>query len=407
MKAALLLALAPFAFASPAAAAGMDPSMRGMSMPMPAAKTGAKPTAKAAHPRKPRRRTKHAHPSALVSSDATHGMAAMRGMVTPAGSAGMAGMHHGQPAPGAASGQGMAAMSGMTMPAKGRPESSTPPSATAGGGQGKPGMAGMADMKGMNMSSGPTVPAAEEQVGHEPPPAPITDHAADRVFDPAAMAAARAELRHEHGGEAWSMVMLNLAEYQARTGGYRWEGEASFGGDINRVYLKSEGEGSGRLGVGAAEIQALYSRAFTPYFNLQAGVRQDIGPSPRRTYAAVGFEGLSPYLFEVSGTAFLSSHGELLGRLEGYEDFRITQRWILQPRAELNLAAQSVPETGIGAGLSNLELGLRLRYELKREFAPYVGISYDQKMGRTADFARLRGEGPGGASFVAGIRMWF
>jgi copper resistance protein B len=202
--------------------------------------------------------------------------------------------------------------------------------------------------------------------------------------------------------------MGNLLEYQARAGGgYRWDGEASFGGDINRLFLKSEGEGSGRGGIEAAEVQALYSRAISPYFNLQAGVRQDIDPTPARTYATVGFEGLAPYWFEVSGAVFVSTRGEVLGRLEGYYDQRLTQRLILQPRVELNLAAQNTRQIGIGSGVSNAELGLRLRYEITRQFAPYVGVSYDHKLGTTADYARARGEQPGGVTMILGVRRWF
>ena len=161
------------------------------------------------------------------------------------------------------------------------------------------------------------------------------------------------------------------------------------------------------MSVDSAEIQLLYSRAVSPYFSLQAGVRQDIKPTPERTYATIGFGGLAPYWFEVSGAAFLSTKGEVLGRLEGYEDFRITQRLILQPRAELNLSAQNVPELGIGGGVTNLELGLRLRYEITRQFAPYVGLSFDQKFGATADYARARGERAGVPSLVFGVRTWF
>ena len=157
----------------------------------------------------------------------------------------------------------------------------------------------------------------------------------------------------------------------------------------------------------SAEIQALYSRAIGPYFNLQAGIRHDFQPSPTRTYATVGFEGLAPGMFEVEGALFLSNKGDLLGRLEGYYDQRITQRFILQPRAEANFAAQDVPENRIGSGLSNIELGLRLRYEIKREFAPYIGVSWDRQVGDTARFARAAGENPSSTSFVAGIRVWF
>jgi copper resistance protein B len=215
-------------------------------------------------------------------------------------------------------------------------------------------------------------------------------------------------LRLEHGAVTYGKVMANLLEYQARSGGggYRWDGAASHGGDIDRFVVKSEGEGSRAGGLEAAELQGLYSRAVSPYFDLQAGVRQDFSPHAR-TYVTVGAEGLLPYWFDVQGAVFLSTRGEFLARAEGTYDIRLTQRLILQPRAELNFAAQDVRATRTGSGLSNAELGLRLRYEITREFAPYVGVSWDRKTGKTADFARARGEDVGGASFVAGVRTWF
>ncbi len=245
--------------------------------------------------------------------------------------------------------------------------------------------------------------------GNAPAPPPPEDHYADRQFPPEEMADARRQMIFEQGGQAFYQVMFNLAEYQAREGadGFRWDGEGWFGGDINRLVIKSEGSGAFGEGVEDAEIQALYSRAIGPYFNLQAGIRYDFKPNPSRTYATIGFEGLAPYWFEVEGALFLSDKGDVLGRLEGYYDQRITQRLILQPRAELNLAAQDVPENGIGSGLSDIELGLRLRYEIKRQFAPYVGLSWDRKLGDTADFARAAGEDPSSTSFVFGIRTWF
>ncbi|MFP5434424.1 MAG: copper resistance protein B, partial [Alphaproteobacteria bacterium] len=214
---------------------------------------------------------------------------------------------------------------------------------------------------------------------------------------------------HEQGGQAFYQVMFNLAEVQVRQGrdAYRWDGEAWFGGDINRLTIKSEGEGVFRQGVESAEVQALYSRAIGPYFNLQAGIRHDIQPSPSRTYATIGFEGLAPYWFEVEGAVFLSDKGDVLGRLEGYYDQRLTQRLVLQPRVEFNLAAQDVPQNRIGSGLVDAELGLRLRYEITRQFAPYVGVSYEAKTGRTADYARADGEDPTTTSLVAGVRIWF
>ena len=245
--------------------------------------------------------------------------------------------------------------------------------------------------------------------GNAPAPAPPEPNYADRVWGGEAMAGARDTLRREHGGGTFSQIMFNLAEYQVRAGrdGFRWDGEGWFGGDINRLVVKSEGAGGFGEGIDHAEIQALYSRAIGPYFDLRAGVRQDFKPHPSRTYATIGIEGLAPYWFEVEGALFLSDKGDLLARFGASYDQRITQRLILQPRAEFNLAAQAVPENGIGSGLSDIELGLRLRYEVAREFAPYVGISWDRKVGDTADFARAAGEDPSSTSFVLGLRAWF
>lgn len=284
------------------------------------------------------------------------------------------------------------------------PRPPAPPVADAAQPMDMPGM----DHGAMDHSAMPEM-SAEEIVGSDPAPAPPTDHPSDAFFDPTTMQAARDQLRREHGGALISRVMLNLGEYQSRNGedGYRWEGEARFGGDIHRLVLRTEGEGGVDTGVEAAELQALYSRAVTPYFDLQVGIRQDFEPTPQRTYATVGFEGLAPYWFDVQGALFLSDRGDVLGRAEGSYDVRLTQRFILQPRAELNLAAQDVPEIGIGSGVTNLELGLRLRYEVRRNFAPYVGISYDEKFGGTADFARTAGEDPSRTSLVFGLRAWF
>lgn len=243
--------------------------------------------------------------------------------------------------------------------------------------------------------------------GNAPAPAAIHDNYADRQFPRADMERARDIMMRENGGQTFVTLMFNIAEYRAQQGrdGYHWDAEGWFGGDINRLTIKSEGEGDRRLET--AEVQALYSRAVGPYFNLQAGVRQDFGPGPSRTYATFGFEGLAPYWFEVEGAAFLSDKGDLFARLEGYYDQRLTQRLVLQPRAELNFSAQNVPASGIGAGLSNAELALRLRYEITRQFAPYIGVNYEAKTGRTARYARAAGDDPTTTSLVAGIRLWF
>ena len=136
-------------------------------------------------------------------------------------------------------------------------------------------------------------------------------------------------------------------------------------------------------------------------------MRQDFRPRPERTYATIGIEGLAPYWFEVEGQLFVSTRGDAHARLEASYDQRITQRLILQPAMEVNVAAQDVPELGIGSGLSDIELGLRLRYEFAREFAPYVGVNWERKLGDTARYAQRVGDDPAATSLVMGLRFWF
>lgn len=282
-------------------------------------------------------------------------------------------------------------MPGMAMPGMAMPGMAMPDGAPD---------AAMADMA----MTGTVLPAGDAAA-----PAVPMDHYADRFYPPAAMAEARAAMMREQGGQRFASVMVNLAEAQVRRGddGYRWDGEAWFGGDIDRLVVKSEGSGGFSGGIDRAEVQALASRAIGPYFNLQAGIRQDIGTAPRRTYATIGVEGLAPYMFEVGGAAFLSDRGEVTARIEGYYDQRLTQRLILQPRIELNLSAQDAPSLRQGAGLVDAELGVRLRYEITRQIAPYIGISHDAKAGRSVRYARADGADPAITSLVAGMRLWF
>ena len=156
-----------------------------------------------------------------------------------------------------------------------------------------------------------------------------------------------------------------------------------------------------------AELQLLYSRAIARFWDLQAGIRQDFRPRPTRTYGVFGVQGLAPQWFEVDVAAFVSDEGDVSARALAEYDLFVTQRLILQPLGELNFALQDVPELGVGSGLNSVELGLRLRYEIEREFAPYVGVSWTRLMGDTEDFARAEGENVEPLSLVAGIRVWF
>lgn len=249
---------------------------------------------------------------------------------------------------------------------------------------------------------------SDETVGNEPAPAAPTDHAAERFYSAEEMGAARRQLRREHGGAIISNVMVDMAEFQFGDDEttFHWEGEGWIGGDINRFVFKTEGE-AGEDDVESAEVQALYSRAIGPYFDLQAGVRYDIEPSPNRAYAVIGFEGVAPYWFDTTGALFVSDEGEMSARLEGSYDARLTQRVILQPRAEINFSADDIPELELGSGVTDVEVGLRLRYDITRNFSPYVGVSYEAKLGDTADYASVAGEDESDTRLVFGVRARF
>ena len=396
-KLRLIAALAATALATPAVAQ-MDHSKMNMpGMTMPAAKKTApkkavlnKAAPKKAAPAKKAVTAKKPAPvkarPAAADPHAGHDMSAMPATATPptdphAGHDMTAMPDPVTPAADPMAGHDMKAMPGTTMPA-GHDMSSMPNAAPAG---------------------------TDLPAGDAPPPPVATANAADTVYGADGMAMGRHHLQSGHGGQKFSKVMLNIADYQARRGrdGYEWDGAAWYGGDINRLWIKSEGEGDIGRSVEKVEIQALYSRAIGPYFNLQGGIRYDFRPNPSRTYAVVGIEGLAPSFFDVEGALFLSNKGELMARLSGYYDQRITQRLILQPRAEINLAAQNSREIGVGAGLSDAEAGLRLRYDIRREFAPYVGVQYRRAFGQTRQYLRDEGEKAGGWSLLAGVRVWF
>lgn len=235
-------------------------------------------------------------------------------------------------------------------------------------------------------------------------------HAADAIWGEAAMVPARAQLARENGAMKTGMFMLERFEaripVEGEETGYLWDIQAWYGGDINRFVLKSEGEGAFSGSLEDAEVQALYSRAIGPFFDLQTGVRFDPEPDTR-SHFVLGIQGLAPYMFHVDGALFLSDSGDLTARIEGEYDQKITQQLILQPRIEIEASAQDIPGRGIGAGLTKAEPGFRLRYEFVREFAPYVGIEYEAKLGKTADIARAEGEDPSGWKILIGLRAWF
>jgi copper resistance protein B len=185
-----------------------------------------------------------------------------------------------------------------------------------------------------------------------------------------------------------------------------WDAEGWYGGDNNKVWLKSEGERAGGT-TQNARADVLWDHTFARWWSLQAGGRQDFGRGPARTWAAVGVQGLAPYWFDTEATFYVGEEGRTAVRLKTEYDLLLTQRLILQPEGEANLYGKADPARQLGSGLSDLEIGLRLRYEVRREIAPYIGVVWSHSAGRTADFVRESGGDASDVQFVAGLRAWF
>ncbi|MBI2736860.1 MAG: copper resistance protein B [Rhodospirillales bacterium] len=186
----------------------------------------------------------------------------------------------------------------------------------------------------------------------------------------------------------------------------RWEGQAWLGTDENRIWLLTEGRyANGELDDGIQQL--FYGRAITTYFDAMIGTRWDLDSKPARGWGAIGIQGLAPQFFKVSAFGYVSGEGHLAARLEASYDLLITQRLILQPQVELNFYTKDDPARLIGAGLSELDAGLRLRYEVTRQFAPYVGITYLGQFGSTADYVSAAGGSTQQLRFTAGVRTWF
>jgi copper resistance protein B len=186
----------------------------------------------------------------------------------------------------------------------------------------------------------------------------------------------------------------------------QFSAQAWLGYDLNKLWLKTEGEylNSDEQDL---EIQALYSRPIAPYWDIQLGVKTDIKPSPTRNWAVIGVQGLAPYFFDIDAALFISEEGRTAMRLSAEYELLITQQLILSPEIEVNLFAKNDAELGIGSGVSDVSAGLRLRYEIIREFAPYIGVDWRKKFGNTADYARNEGEDTQETQLVIGFKAWF
>lgn len=204
------------------------------------------------------------------------------------------------------------------------------------------------------------------------------------------------------------LFLLDRLEYIKAPGqnGFAWDAQGWIGGDLNRLWLKSQGT---RMGgeTEDASAEVLWAHAFAAFWDWQAGVRRDFGAGPGRTWAAFGVQGLAPYWFDVEATAYVSSAGRLAARAKATYDIRFSQRVVLTPEVEANLYAKDDPARSIGSGLSDVRLGARLRYEVQRNVAPYIGVSWGKRLGKSADYARAAGRGTTDKQVVVGLRMWF
>ncbi|WP_240600544.1 copper resistance protein B [Solilutibacter silvestris] len=224
----------------------------------------------------------------------------------------------------------------------------------------------------------------------------------------------RAAATPPHGGHdmmdnaVHSYLLLNRLEtWNDKPGrGVAWEGKGWIGTDLNRVWLRSEGERVSSH-TQAASTEVLYGRSVLPWWNAVAGVRHDSSPGAGQSFAAFGVRGLAPQKFEIEATAYVGQRGQTAARFEAEYELLLTNRLILQPLVEVNAYGKDDRLRGIGSGLSTAEAGLRMRYEFTRQFAPYIGVTREQSFGHTADFRRQADKRSGQARFVAGFRIWF
>ncbi|MEW5752068.1 MULTISPECIES: copper resistance protein B [Pseudomonas] len=257
-------------------------------------------------------------------------------------------------------------------------------------------------MKGMDHSKMEGMqPAKQPQTQSRTPIPPLTD--ADRA------AVYNAPGGHEvHDSALNSFFIFEKLEWQDADDGsaLNWEAQGWIGGDVDRLWLRTEGERTNGK-TEEAEVHALWGHAISPWWDLVGGVRQDFKPGDPQTWAAFGIQGLALYNFEAKATAYLGEGGQTAARLEGDYDILLTNKLILQPTAEFNFYGKNDPQRGVGSGLSESEVGLRLRYEIRPQFAPYVGVTWNRAYGKTADYAREEGEDNSEARLVVGVRVWF
>jgi copper resistance protein B len=217
-----------------------------------------------------------------------------------------------------------------------------------------------------------------------------------------------AEMMAMDDTDPYGKVLFDELDWRAAEGAdaLAWDAQAFYGTDYNKLWFKADGERVGGT-TEEARTELLWDRIFSRWWSTQAGVRHDFNEGPSRNWIALGVQGLAPYFFELEATAYFGEAGRTAARLSAEYEILFTQRLILQPEAELNFYGKDDPENAIASGFSDFELGLRLRYEIRREIAPYVGIAWVRHLGDTADLIRASGEDASDLQALAGIRFWF
>lgn len=265
-------------------------------------------------------------------------------------------------------------------------------------------------------------PPVEDHSRHQMPAAPAEEHSAQQAapataalppFIPPLTDADRAAafpdvhdtMAHDDNALNY-FVLFDQFEWQnGRDNALSWDTKGWIGRDRDRLWFRTEGEREGSR-LAHAEAQVFYGRAIARWWDALAGVRQDARPGAAQTWVGVGLQGLAPYWFEVEATAYVSTAGATHLRLETEYELLVTNRLILQPLVEANLYGRADPSRGRGAGLSAVEGGLRLRYEFRREFAPYVGVTWQRRLFGAADDARALGQRAGSVRLALGLRLW-
>ena len=245
---------------------------------------------------------------------------------------------------------------------------------------------------------GAAASAQDAPVAHVPPDPP--QHGMPDMPD-----AQMADAMQMHDDAAFGMFKLDQFEHPFGDGRLAWEGDAWYGRDFDKLWLRAEGErGDGR---GASRTELFWDHAFAAFWDWQLGVRHDSGDGSARNWAAFGVQGTAPYWFDLEATFYVGERGRSAARLRAEYELLFTQRLVLQAESEANLYGRSDAERDVGSGLSDLTAGLRLRYEIRREFAPYVGVEWSRRFGAAAAFAHAAGDDASDTRLVAGIRFWF